>query len=272
MKYYIIFLIFIEFNICYTQKMPIDFFEEGLVFSKKNQKDSALIYFKRIVDFEPGFKYYKQAVFLLANEYYSKEKYDLSLPLLKMLIVDSSDFIHEVVKHDNDYFFSNIDYKEWSYVMISDIYFIREKYDSSLFYLSINDLIKYNFSIDEKKWTFYDNFKILRYCDILIKLKRNEDALILILNNIWDGFAEEQELIPMLKKVLIDKKYAKELFKQSLKNLQIVSNEYSCNCNFIFYGVKLSLPGDLKVKSKCTKKQLISLIKSTKLYQEIMNY
>lgn len=226
------------------QKMPVDYFNEGIQDFKYRQFDKALKCFKYITYHYPNNVLYPKALYNIGCIYFEQMKYDKAITVFKSILNPG----FEVSKYNNgtieDYGCN--DYKHLACVILSDIYFHKKKFERSLYYFSLSDTLYTETEGCEDYRTPYVIRAALRYADIYRMLNQEEKAIEKLLPLVFLEDIEEYGVMEVLHELLKGRKDLKPQLDSAINNLNImISNnvEYpNSRYYFTFLGVEIRYP------------------------------
>lgn len=127
-------------NLCaFSQKMAVDYFDEAQDFYEDKEYQSAIEKFKYVVSNYPKSDLFELSYYNIAYIYNETKQYDSAMVYCRNIINSKFDDMQEIGRGIMENPYAN--YKHDACSFISDIYFERAEYDSSLLYLSYADTL-----------------------------------------------------------------------------------------------------------------------------------
>ena len=139
MKHVILVLLCMASIVCRGQKMPDDYFEEGVAAAERKQYPEAIADFTYIMNKHPKNRNTPYSVYNIATLYFDQKNYDSAKKYYyKILGANYNDYDERGGGIMDDPY---TNYKHWASLSLSDIYKYLKMYDSSLYYLALSDSV-----------------------------------------------------------------------------------------------------------------------------------
>lgn len=256
----------------FGQKMPSDYFDEACIYFEQEKFDEALIGFQYIVDNHPKNELYPRAFYNVGYIHFVQKNYDNAIPVFKSII--DSDF-NEKEKFGGDIMadpYTN--YRNRASTILSDIYYEKQMYDSTLYYFALSDTVYPYLHFCGNEYASNDIYKALRYSDIYQKLNQPDKAIEKLLPAVLITVADNSKVIEELEKLLSTKKGLKQELDKSLDKIYsrtVNYDEYTyTRYYFKFLNVEIAIPQSYEdEKKKFDKDKAIKEIKQTEFYKMI---
>src|ERR1017187_3420282 len=123
----------------FGQKMPIDYFDEGINYNNAKDYKKAIESFKYIVRNYPKDPLYPRAFYNVGYISLIDKQYDSAIFYFKAILV--SNFNEKEALGGDIMADPYTNYRHHASELISDIYYNKEMYDSSLYYFSLSDTL-----------------------------------------------------------------------------------------------------------------------------------
>ncbi len=259
-----------------AQKMPDDYFEEGLAFSEKKEYTSAASSFRYIVEHYPKSEVYPMAFYNLGYVYYLNNQPDSALPVFRAILY--SDF-NEKQELGGD-IMSNpyANYRHQASQLMSTIYYDRNQLDSCLHYFALSDTVYPFIHFCGNAYAEQAIGTALRYADIYEKMGKPQEAIKALLPQVFDsGLADNKEVLVRLERLLKTQKIKKPkqqlddaLTKMYPKTFHRDSTSSYTYHYFTFLGAEIQVPGSYESgKRKFDRDESMDRIKKSEFYKMI---
>ncbi|MFZ5554093.1 MAG: tetratricopeptide repeat protein [Bacteroidota bacterium] len=270
-------IMFLLFNELITsgQKMPSDYFEEGVNYWENENIDEALASFKYIVAYHPRNELFPRAFYNIGIIYFREKQYDSATTIFKTILINN---FNETEARGGDIMSDPyMNYKYWSANLLHQIYYDKQMYDSSLYYLSLSDTAYPYLHFCGNEYSSYTVQLAKNYSDLYEKLGDLSSARKALLKEIFITEPYNIVIIDALKylyqKETSTEKAIVELDK-SLKNIyskkeRRENNEY-ISYYFRFQGSEIKIPDHFYYyDDHFNKTEVIKKIKDTDFYKMI---
>lgn len=220
---YVLIFLFIIPLIAFSQKMPVDYFEEGYKFYEANELDSALSRFNFIVQNFPEDESYPRAlnnVGVISIEFNKLE--DAKKVFLSIL---KSGFNEEEPLGGDIMGDPSTNYKHRAAEHLSDIYYKQKDFTNSLKYLVLADTVYKYIGYDANAYEEQDILFAIKYADIYDNTGLRQKAISSLLKCVFYSFAAgdfKDKLYAKIKELFIRYEYTdvKDEFDKSLNNFK----------------------------------------------------
>lgn len=275
MKLFFFLLITFFSLLAFGQKMPSDYFEEAEFFLKNNKYDEALREYQYIVDNHYKNELYPRAFYNIGYIYSIQKKYDNAIQIFKEVLESNFNEKEKLSGGIMDAPFTN--YRNNACIILCDIYFERNMYDSALHYLALSDTVYSYLHFCGNAYASNEINTALRYAEIFQILNLPDKAIEKLLPTVFlNSLADNSKVIEELKKLLANKKGLKRKLDISLKKIyskKIEVKEYSYILYYFkFLNVEIVVPDNPEIefeKKKFNKSKKINQIKQTNFYKMI---
>ena len=261
-----------------SQKMPSDYFNEGVIFERNDDLNNSLASFEYIINNHPKNGYYASSYYNAALILYKKKDYTESLLRFKNILKGN---FNELEPRGGDIMsdpYTN--YRHWSSVYISNIFYDQQQYDSALYYFSLSDTLYDYQHFCGNAIEGYGIMSAMRYADIYKKLNQPDSAIKALLKYSFANLNSNNEIIDELKKLLSPKAKTIDLRKELDKGIALArKNEnkpgYAHDDEYVFdfLGYEMKIEADYFYRSfeeKSPKqKEIPKLLKTTDFYKMI---
>jgi tetratricopeptide (TPR) repeat protein len=267
-----IFVISLRLYSASAQKMPSDYFEEAGKFYENKEFDKALACYQYIVDHHPKNELYPKSFYNVGYIYYSQKNFEKAIVIFHTILKGNS---NETANLGGDIMAAPYtNYRHWANEILSDIYYEKEKYDSSLFYFALSDTTNPYLHFCGNEFAANDIYTALRYADIYQKLNQPNQAIKKLLPAVFITLADNSMIIDELKQLLKGKPNLKSRLDESLmkiyvKTIQQNENSYE-RYYFKFLEAEIAIPDSYEYdKKKFDKQKAIKEIMLTDFYKMI---
>jgi len=263
--------VFIINSSVFGQKMPIDYFDEGSNYYEAKDYKNALIAFTYIVKHNPNNELYPRAVYNTGFVYFIEKQYDSSIFIFKTILHSNFNEKEDAGGGimDDPY----LNYKHKASDLISHIYYKKQMYDSSLYYLALSDTLYPYLHFCGNELAENRVYTTLKYADIYMKLKNNDKAIASLLPAIFTTLADNSDVISKLKQLLKHKKQLKVQFDTALTKIYSKTFNHKTDENYIRYYIKF-LGSEIYVpdgyednENKFNQDKSVAEIKKSKFYE-----
>lgn len=201
-----------------AQKMPQDYFDEGIQFVEDEDQASALKAFQYIVDNNPKNRLFPRALYNtgIINSQMGNTGKAISIfeKILKSNVNDMEPSGGGIM--DDPY----AGYKHNSSSMLSSIYSDIKMYDSALYYLTMSDTLYPYQHFCGNEYAADDVNKALRYGYLYLQKGDTAKAIESLMGGAFrDGLTDNSEVMEKLKEILSNKKNVAKEFEASLDKI-----------------------------------------------------
>ena len=276
MKYFTVFVYcLLCLNSLHGQKMPKDYFEEGVQSLRNEKPEAAIPAFAHIVEHHSGNELYPKAFFNLALAYYATEKLDSAKILFKAVI--NSDFNEKAPSGGDIMSNPNTNYRHRSSNYLLNIYYKKGQYDTALYYLAQSDTAyEYNHFCGNAHAAKNIN-QALWYAKIYKKQGKLKKAEKMLLKEVFTRLTNNSAIIKALKQ-LYEKHYNnKPLSKVLDKSISNIYQKTTTNSNgteytnyyIKFHGVEIQAPPVDYYSEETGKDEVVKQIKNSNFYKMV---
>ncbi|MBS1777732.1 MAG: hypothetical protein JST70_00310 [Bacteroidetes bacterium] len=220
-----------------AQKMPSDYFEEGITFYDQERYNDAENAFRYIVINHPKSKIYYESLFNLGYSYLNNHKADSAIYIFKKMLASGAVDLKEV---RGDIMESPYrDYKHKSSRILSSIYYDKQKYDSALHFLILSDTVYpyHHFCGNEYAGNTIETCEY--YADIYLKMGDTNKALhkLLSIPIGIESLAGNKSAMKMINSLLIkrpDRKLLASMLDTSIMNIKAIAHYYEKDTSFTY--------------------------------------
>lgn len=256
----------------FGQKMPSDYFDEGEKYVEANDYKNAVSSFQYIIKHYPKNDLYPKALYNTGYCYYMDKQVDSSIVIFKSIL--SSNFNEKENSGGGimDDPFTN--YRHRASELLSDIYYSKKMFDTSLYYFAISDTLYLYLHFCGNECAANDIHTALRYADLYQKLDNKDKAIESLLPAVFITLANNTKVISELKTLLKKKKKLKNELDLALTNIYsktIQKEDYTYKkYYFKFLNAEIGVPNGYEdEKNKFDKDEAINGIKKTDFYKMI---
>ena len=203
-----------------SQKMPSDYFDEALIYERNEDFDNSLASFEYIIKNHPKNGYYPASYYNSALILYKKKNYSESLFRFKNILKGNFNEYEPRGGGIMDDPYTN--YRHWSSLYISKIFYDQKQYDSALYYFSLSDTL---YDYEHFCGNAIEGNAIgtaMGYADLYEKLNQTDKAISALLKYAFPTLNGNKELIDELKQLLIPKTKTMNLKKELDKAISTV--------------------------------------------------
>lgn len=255
-----------------SQTSSSDYFKSAGKYRDNKEYDKALEQYQLIMLNFPNDLRLLEAKYYIADIQFKNKNYKKSIPIFKSIIGEEHILKNKFPDKIRLNYTTN--YKYFSSASLSEYYYEKQMYDSSLFYYNISENIyplwKFCGQEDEEEFAS----KLLKFCDLYEKVNQKENAIKKIFEFLFYYKRDDARINKELMKLLNGKKGLKQQLDSSLSNIYSVNKiEHSSNCTYYYmkfldFEIKLDkdYPDDSFIFSK---EELISKIKKSTIYKLI---
>ncbi len=228
------------------QKMPLDYFEEGENACEAKNYKEALASFQFIVNNHPKNELFPRAVYNLGYIYYLDKQYDNSINIFKKIL--ASNFNEKENLGGDIMADPYTNYKHRASEILSDIYEIRNKADTALYYFALSDTCYPYLHFCGNEYAEYDVHKALRYTALYKQLRDNDKAIESLLPAVFITLSDNSEVLNELKSLLKNKKNIKKDLDRALANIYLITikekdETHQKHC-FKFLNIEMAVPNN----------------------------
>jgi len=268
----IIFLIWLSIS-ADAQKMPADYFEEGIAFLDNEEPQKAIASFQYIIDNHPKNELYPRAFYNVGYIYYQEKEYDKSIEIFKTILIGN---FHEKEPLGGDIMadpYAN--YRHRASLLLYQIYFETEDYDSALYYLGQSDSVYKYMSFCGNAYAEQGIRQALEYAVLYDKIGNPNKAVQLLLPHVFVTLANNSEIITELKQLLQKESNSTTLINDldaALRRMKPVTktineNEYT-RYYFQFRNTEIQIPSKF-IDTEFNKEVTIKKVEETEFYKMV---
>jgi tetratricopeptide (TPR) repeat protein len=202
-----------------AQKMPSDYFDEGVKYAEERNYVKALECFQFIVDNHPKNELYARSLYNLGFTYYQLKDYNRALMVFRSILVSTFNEKEALGGGIMDDPYTN--YRHRSAQIICEIYTDTKKYDSALHFLALSDTAFPYLHFCGNEYAANDVSMALKYSFLYNKLGEKQKAVSALLKAVFIELADNREVIKQLKFLLQNDTYKnlKQQLDESLTNI-----------------------------------------------------
>jgi tetratricopeptide (TPR) repeat protein len=239
-------LAFISSAELFGQKMPEDYFEEGVEAAESNNDSLALADFYYIVNNHPKNEIFPSAYYNIGFTYYKKQDDTNAIKVFRNILKGN---FNDLESSGSPGIMSDpyANYKHNAASLLSDIYEGRAAYDTALFYLAQSDTVYgyRHFCGNEQMANGLSN--AIRYANIYEHLKQVSNAERILLSfSFPSGLASNQGVLEALRALFEKYENPERLrveLKKSINNYAVDTSYYKTDTSFsysiFFHGEKI---------------------------------
>ncbi|KKP52836.1 MAG: hypothetical protein UR43_C0010G0027 [candidate division TM6 bacterium GW2011_GWF2_33_332] len=258
----------------FSQKMPSDYFDEGVKFMGSEKTKEAILSFKYIVDNHPRNELYPRAFYNLGYIYYQDKQYGNAKQIFKSIL--NSMFNEKEALGGDIMADPYTNYRHRAAILLHQIYYDTKDYDSSLYYLALSDTAYPYLHFCGNEYAANEVFMSLRYADVYEKLGNLTKAKQALLKSVFVNLADNTKVIEELKRLFEKEKGEKGLKKELEKALENIyprketrNNKEYTRYYFKFQETEIAVPFNFFDSDNFDKSKTIAQIKQTELYKMI---
>jgi tetratricopeptide (TPR) repeat protein len=198
----------------YSQKIPQDYFDEGIAFSETEEYDKSIASFKYIVEHYPEDKLYPMALYNTAYLYLLIEEYSNAIPVYEKILASNlkeDDLIGGGIM-DNPY--ANYKYKACRDLCY--IYRKTEDYVNALKYLEVSDTTYPYLHFCANEGCGNEFSLAISYAEIYDKTGRKDEGLKKLVTY---AFREDKDVLDTLQSLISGKKELKKELDAAIAGL-----------------------------------------------------
>lgn len=258
----------------FSQKMPSDYFNEGVAHMESEKTKEAIVSFKYIVDNHPNNELYPRAFYNLGYIYYQDKQFGNAKEIFKSIL--NSKFNEKEALGGDIMADPYTNYRHRAANLLQQIYYDTKDYDSSLYYLALSDTAYPYLHFCGNEYAANDVYTSLKYADVYEKLDDLTSAKQALLKSVFVDLADNSKVIQELKRLFEKDKNKKELIVELNKALENIysktetrnEKEYTWYY-FKFQGTEIDVPYNFFDSDDFDKTKTISEIKQTEFYKMI---
>jgi len=258
----------------FGQKMPSDYFDEGVIFSEDNNNQEALKSFQYIVDNHPKNELYPKAYYNMGYLYLQEKQFNNAEEIFESILVSEFNETEELGGGIMADPYTNFRHRAAKHLY--QIYFESKRYDTALYYLSLSDTAYPYLHFCGNEFAANDVYMSLTYADVYEKLNNSEGAIQALLNSVFIELEDNSKVISRLKghfkkdknRKLLKQELDNALNEMYLKNFKSGDYEYS-RYYFMFQGAEIYVPGVYIDWDNFNKEETISEIEKTEFYKMV---
>ncbi len=271
--------VIISFGLFYSiftfgQKMPSDYFDEGVAYMTDEKTKEAINSFKYIIDNHPNNELYPRAFYNLGYIYYETKQFVKAKKVFESIL--NSKFNEKEPLGGDIMADPYTNYRHRSASLLQQIYYDTKDYDSSLYYLALSDTVYPYSHFCGNAYAENDVYMSLKYADIYKKLDDHTSAKEALLKSVFVDLADNSKVIVELKRLFEKDMNKKDLIAQLDKALEnIYSKSEARNGKeytwyyFKFQGTEISVPYNFFDSEDFDKTNTLEEIKETEFYKMI---
>jgi len=234
----LLFFFFISFTDLYGQKMPDDYFDEGVEASKNNNDSLALADYYYIVNNHPKNEIFPRAYYNIGYTYYKTQDYTNAVKIFRNILKGE---FNDLEPSGRPGIMSNpyANYKHNAASLLSKIYENRALYDTALFYLFQADtLYTYEHFCGNEQMAnrIYTAVKYANLYEHLNQTTKAEKVLLAV--SFSSGLASNQEALDELNTLFKKHGNPKQLrtdLEKSINDYIVDTNYYDTDTTFSYY-------------------------------------
>jgi len=256
----------------FGQKMPSDYFNEGEKYEELNDYKNAAASFQYIVRHYPKNSLFPKAFYNTGYCYFMDKQFDSSIVVFKSILTSNFNEKENSGGGIMDDPYTN--YRHRASEILSDIYYNKKMYDTSLYYFALSDTVYPYLNFCGNEYAANDVHTALRYDDLYQKLGNKDKAIESLLPAVFVTLADNSKVLSELKILLKKKLQLKQQLDNSLDSLYsktIQRDTYSYKrYYFKFLNAEIAIPkGYEDEKGKFNKDEAIEGIKRSEFYKMI---
>lgn len=265
MKIIIVLIVLTFTSLAYGQEEEeVKHFEEAYNLFENEKYDDALVKLKYIKENYSNSENKIRIDYAFGMIYLHKNELDNALSIFKNIL--------EVDNKENEDNMSDL--KHSVSQILSEIYFKKEQYDSSLIYLSISDTVYPYKTFCGNGYAENDINTSLKYSAIYQKMNEKEKALQSLLPNVFNDFADNTIVILELKNILKNEIGLKDNLDKALNSIYIKRKNYDGKITTRFYfnflKTEIYVPNSYnETELSFEKEKAINYIKKSEFYKMI---
>ena len=257
----------------FSQKMPSDYFDEGFDYLENEEPQKALESFQYIVDNHPKNELYPRAFYNLGYIYYQEKEYDKSIKLFKTIL--TGNFNETEVLGGDIMADPYANYRHRASLLLYNIYFQTEQYDSSLYYLGQSDSVYKYMHFCGNAYAQQGISQAMQYAALYEKMDEVDKAIQILLPHVFVSLADNKGLLEDLKKLLhqephyyrLEKDLERALYR--MKSVHETNGEYEyTRYYFTFKKVEIRIPSNF-IDDDFNKTATVNKIKQTNFYKMV---
>lgn len=258
----------------FSQKMPSDYFDEGVANMENEKIKDAIASFKYIVENHPKNELYPRAFYNLGYIYYQDKQFENAKEIFKSIL--ESKFNEKEVLGGDIMADPYTNYRHRTANLLQQIYYDTKDYDSSLYYLALSDTAYPYLHFCGNEYAANEVSMSLKYADVYEKLDDLKNAKQALLKSVFVDLADNSKVIEELKK-LFDKDKGKKVLIDELNNAleniysktEIQNDKEYTWYYFKFQGSEIPIPYNFFDSDDFDKSKTIVEIKQTEFYKMI---
>lgn len=231
-----------------AQKMPSDYFDEGLKFADEEKYEQSIAAFRYIVDHYPHYEHYEEAFYNLGYVCYQSGKNDSALLVFHQILQGNFNEKKEIGGDIMSDPYAN--FRHRASLHISSIYFEQGQFDSCLHYFALSDTVYPYLHFCGNELAENRIYTAMRYAEIYREMNRPQDAINALLPLVFENdLADNSNLIDTLKAMLISEKIPEPkkqldeaLDKMYLKTIHPKNGKKYKRYFFSYLGVEIEVP------------------------------
>lgn len=255
----------------FSQKMPSDYFDEGVTNMENEKTKDAIASFKYIVDNHPKNELYPRAFYNLGYIYYQEKQFENAKEIFKTIL--DSEFNEKEALGGDLMADPYTNYRHRAANQLQQIYYDTKDYDSSLYYLALSDTAYPYLHFCGNEYAANDVYMSLKYADVYEKLDDLTNAKKALLKSVFVDLADNSKVIEELKRLFEKDKGKKGLIDELNKALENIYSKTETRNDeeytwyyFKFQGTEIAVPYNFFDSDDFDKAKTIAEIKQTEFY------
>ena len=254
------------------QKMPSDYFEEGVKYVEDSKYSEAIQCFRYIVANCPKNKLYPKATYNLGYCFLMSKQGDSALVIFKEILTSSFNEREKLGGGIMDDPYTN--YKHRASELISDIFYKNKMFDSALFYFAQADTVFPYLHFCGNEYAQNDVRKALIYADLYKQLGNKGDEIEALLPVVFITLADNSKAILELQHLLNGRQHLKDTLDIALTNYYskvLGDGEHKYKRHYFrFLSREIELPGGYEDdERKFNRDKVITNVKQSDFYKMI---
>lgn len=256
-----------------AQKMPTDYFDQGLKYLNERKYAEAKEPFREIVAHHPHNIIYSRAFYNLGYIYYERREYDSAINIFKNILKSDFNDTEELGGSIMSEPYAN--YRHRASALLSDIYSAENLPDSALQYLILADTV-YSYihfcgnELEANRVEF-----AVKYSKLYQKLSDDDKAFSSLIPVVFARLSSNEAVIEQMK-ILLQKMKIKNLKRnldRAINNIKtdisVINGKTYTNYYFIFLNNTFYAPDTFGFNSHRSRQGSIESIKNSSFYKMI---
>lgn len=253
------------------QKMPSDYFEEGVAYMEQEQRAEAIASFQYIIDHHPKNELYPRAFYNLGYSFYSDQQFAKAKAVFKAILVSSFNEKEELGGSIMADPYTN--YRHRAAKLLHEVYFKTAVYDSALYYLGQADTVYPYLHFCGNGHAAADISMALSYAEVYEKLGDLSRAKQALLKTVFIDLADNSMVLEELERLFKQDPAKEELLTEldrALENIYSRTKSYN-DREYIYYyfkfqGAELMADASSVERDNFVKEKVIAKIQATEFY------